>query len=118
MFSSTGNYWLAFLIVPVIGLVLGALVERSVIQPIRGTAALSIAATFGLSIIIQETVRATFGAAPKRILPPIEGTVPLFGIEYDVYRIFAAPGLNSRHSRVFPVPASHEDRHLDARGPI
>jgi branched-chain amino acid transport system permease protein len=90
VFSSTGNYWLAFLIVPLIGLVLGALVERAVIQPIRGTAALSIAATFGLSIMIQETVRATYGAAPKRILPPIEGTMPLFGIEYDLYRVFAA----------------------------
>ena len=90
VFSYTGNYWLAFLIVPIIGLALGALVERAVIQPIRGTAALSIAATFGLSIIIQETVRATFGAAPKRILPPIEGTIPLFGIEYDLYRVFAA----------------------------
>ena len=90
VFSSTGNYWLAFLIVPLIGLVLGALVERTVIQPIRGTAALSIVATFGLSIIIQETVRATYGAAPKRILPPIEGTIPLFGIEYDIYRVFAA----------------------------
>lgn len=90
VFTATGNYWLAFLIVPIIGLVLGALVERAVIQPIQGKAALSIVATFGLSIIIQESVRATFGAAPKRILPPIEGTVPLFGIEYDIYRIFAA----------------------------
>lgn len=88
--SSTGNYWLAFLIVPIIGMALGALVERVVIQPIRGTAALTIAATFGLSIIIQETVRATYGAAPKRILPPIEGTIPMFGIEYDLYRVFAA----------------------------
>jgi branched-chain amino acid transport system permease protein len=90
VFSSTGNYWLAFLIVPLIGLLLGALVERVVIQPIRGKAALSIVATFGLSIIIQETVRATYGAAPKRILPPIEGTIPVFGLEYDIYRIFAA----------------------------
>ena len=88
--EATGNYWIGFLIVPLVGFLLGALVERSVIQPIRGTAALSIVATFGLSIIIQEVVRAGFGAAPKRILPPIEGTIPLFGIEYDVYRIFAA----------------------------
>ena len=90
VFSSTSNYWIAFLIVPLVGLLLGALVERAVIQPIRGMAALSIAATFGLSIIIQESVRATYGAAPKRILPPIEGTMPLFGLEYDLYRVFAA----------------------------
>lgn len=90
VFTTTGNYWLAFLLVPIIGLVLGALVERTVIQPIRGTAALSIVATFGLSIIIQEIVRATYGAAPKRILPPVEGTIPMFGIEYELYRLVAA----------------------------
>ena len=32
--------------------------------------------------------RVRAGAAP--ILPPITGTIPLFGIEYDIYRIFAA----------------------------
>ena len=29
-------------------------------------------------------------ATPRRILPPIQATIPLFGIEYDIYRIFAA----------------------------
>ncbi len=90
VFESTGNYWLAFLIVPVLGFGLGALIEFSVIQPIKNAAALSIVATFGLSVILQEGVRATYGAAPRRLMPPIEGTVPLFGIEYDIYRLFAA----------------------------
>jgi len=86
----TGNYWLAFLIVPVIGFGLGALIEYTVIQPIKNAAALSIVATFGLSIILQESVRATYGAAPTRLVPPIETTVPLFGLQYEVYRLFAA----------------------------
>lgn len=86
----TGNYWIAFLIVPIIGFGLGALIEYSVIQPIKNAAALSIVATFGLSIILQESVRATYGAAPNRMLPPMEGTVAILGIEYSVYRIFAA----------------------------
>lgn len=86
----TGTFWIGFILVPVIGFLLGALIQRIVIQPIRGTAALSIVATFGLSLILQEVVRMTFGATPRRILPPIQGTVQLFGIEYDIYRIFAA----------------------------
>jgi len=90
IFEATGNFWLALLIVPLIGLVLGGVVERLVIHPIKNAAALSIVATFGLSIILQEGVRATFGAAPKRILPPIQGTVELFDIEYDQYRLLAA----------------------------
>jgi branched-chain amino acid transport system permease protein len=32
----------------------------------------------------------TFGATPRRILPPIQGTMSLFGVQYDVYRIYAA----------------------------
>jgi branched-chain amino acid transport system permease protein len=45
-------------------------------------------ATFGLSLILQESVRITFGSTPRRILPLIQGTVHLFGIDYEVYRIF------------------------------
>ena len=90
VFESTGNYWLAFAIVPVIGFALGALIEYTVIQPIKNAAALSIVATFGLSIILQEGVRATYGAAPSRLVAPIEGTIPLFGLEYELYRLFAA----------------------------
>ncbi|MBO6948956.1 MAG: branched-chain amino acid ABC transporter permease [Rhodospirillales bacterium] len=88
--ETTGNYWLAFLIVPIIGFALGALIEYTVIQPIKNAAALSIVATFGLAIILQESVRATFGATPERMLPPIHDTIPMFGIEYEVYRLFAA----------------------------
>jgi branched-chain amino acid transport system permease protein len=88
--EATGNFWIAFIVVPLICLVLGALIQVVVIHPIRGVAALSIVATFGLSLILQEVVRMTFGATPRRILPPITGTVPLFGIEYEIYRLFAA----------------------------
>jgi len=90
MVQWTGNFWLAFLFVPLIGLLMGALVQRVVIQPIQGAAALSIVATFGLSIMLQEGVRATFGPAPKRLLPPVQETIPLFGLEYDLYRVVAA----------------------------
>src|SRR5215831_5108851 len=88
--QSTGSFWLAFLVAPLIGFLLGALIQRVVIQPIHNVAALSIVATFGLSLILQESVRITFGPTPRRILPPIQGTVHLFGIDYEVYRLFAA----------------------------
>ena len=88
--QTTGDYWLAFAIVPIVGFALGALIEVTVIRPIKNAAALSIVATFGLSIILQEGVRATYGATPTRLAPPIEQTVPLFGLEYEVYRLFAA----------------------------
>ena len=73
--TTTGSFWPAFVLAPVIGFVLGAIIQRIVLQPIRNAAALSIVATFGLSMILQETVRMTFD---------------LFGVEYEVYRLFAA----------------------------
>jgi len=88
--TATGNYWVAFLIVPILGLLLGALIERGVLRPIEDSPALSIVAAFGLSLILQEGVRATFGATPKRILDPIGLTIPVLNLKYEVYRLFAA----------------------------
>ena len=88
--TTTGSFWLALVIVPLIGLLLGAVIERLIIRPTLRQASLTIVTTFGLSMIIQETVRATYGAQPRRLSAPIEGTVPLFGIDYDLYRLYAA----------------------------
>jgi branched-chain amino acid transport system permease protein len=69
---------------------LGAVIERGIFRPIEASAALSIVAAFGLSLILQEGVRATFGATPKRILDPIGLTFPVLNLQYEVYRLFAA----------------------------
>jgi branched-chain amino acid transport system permease protein len=90
LIAGTGNFWIAFAIVPVIGLILGSLIERGVLRPVENDASLSIVASFGLSLILQEGVRATYGATPKRILDPLGLTIPVFGFDYEVYRLFAA----------------------------
>ena len=90
MIDLFGNFWLAFLVVPLIGLVAGAAIERGVLRPVENSASLSIVAAFGLSLILQEGVRATFGATPKRILDPIGVNFQILAVNYQVYRIFAA----------------------------
>src|SRR4029079_449479 len=72
------------------GFILGALIQRTIIQPIHNVAALSIVATFGLSLILQESVRITYGPRPGRLVPLITGTIPMFGVDYEIYRLFAA----------------------------
>lgn len=89
-YQYTGNFWLGFLAAPLIGFLLGAVIQHIVIQPIRNAAALSIVATFGLSMILQETARLSFGAIPKRLMPPFQDTVQIFGVDYELYRFFAA----------------------------
>jgi branched-chain amino acid transport system permease protein len=86
--TATGNYWVAFLVVPLIGLLLGALTERCVLRPIEDSARLS--SPHSDFAILQEGVRATFGATPKRLLDPIGITFPIFNLQYEVYRLFAA----------------------------
>lgn len=86
----TGSFWLALALVPLLGLALGLVIEKLVIRPTIRQASLTIVTTFGLSMMIQESVRAIYGPQPRRMQAPIEGTVPLFGIDYDIYRIFAA----------------------------
>ena len=88
--QSTGSFWLALLIVPLLGLGLGYALERVVIRPTIRVASLTIVTTFGLSMVMQEMVRASYGPQPRRMPAPVEGTIPLFGLDYDVYRLVAA----------------------------
>src|SRR3979490_2923905 len=74
--QSTGSFWLAFIVAPLIGFALGALIQRVIIQPLHNAAALSIVATFGLSLILPGTVRMSFRPSTPRILPPIQGKAP------------------------------------------
>ena len=46
--TSTGSFWIALVLVPLIGLALGAVIERLVIRPTLGQASLTIVTTFGL----------------------------------------------------------------------
>ncbi|WID99926.1 branched-chain amino acid ABC transporter permease (plasmid) [Bosea vestrisii] len=88
--EATGSFWLALAAVPAIGFLLGLVVERLVIRPSARLASLTIVTTFGLSMILQEMVRASFGAQPRRMAAPVPGTIPLFGLDYELYRIIAA----------------------------
>ena len=44
--------------------------------------------TFGLALAFREGARQLFGGDMRRILPPIEGSIPLLGMTYPKYRLF------------------------------
>jgi branched-chain amino acid transport system permease protein len=90
MIQRTGSFWLALAVVPVVVGLLGILIERGVLRPIEHKPIITILATFGLSLIFQQSVLATFGGAPQRIEEPIHGTISLVGTYYPVYRLFVA----------------------------
>jgi branched-chain amino acid transport system permease protein len=109
----TGSFWLALVLVPIIGFVIGIVLERVVIRPTIRQASLTIVTTFGLSMMLEEGVRATYGPQPRRMEAPIGGTVPLFGIDYDIYRLFAAAFAALCLALFFLFPQPHQARHLD-----
>ena len=86
----TGSFWIDLALVPLVGFVFGLALERIIIRPTIQQASLTIVTTFGVSMMIQESVRAIYGPQPRRMQAPIEGTIPLFGIDYDIYRVVAA----------------------------
>jgi len=112
--QSTGNFWLAFVFAPLVGFILGALIQRVVIQPIHNVAALSIVATFGLSLI-SSGKRSHYlwsNTTPHPAADPRYGS-PLR------YRLRGLPNLRSgrgdcRACRVLRFPASHATRNLGA----
>ncbi len=85
-----GNFWIALVVVPILVGVIGLLMERIVLRPIEDRAILTIIATFGMSLIFQQSVLATFGGAPQRIPPPFHAIVDIYGYGYDLFRVFVA----------------------------
>ncbi len=83
-----GSFWLALIIAPLIGAVVGFLIEQSIIRYLYTRPLATIMATWGLSVIIQQALQLIFGAAPQRVFSPITTTINLFGASYPTYRIF------------------------------
>src|SRR5262249_61146278 len=75
---------------PLFGFFRGALSRLWVVRRIRNGAVFSIVGPFGLSLLLQESVRIPYGPPRGRILPPIQSTIHLFGVDYEIYRLFAA----------------------------
>jgi urea ABC transporter permease protein UrtB len=85
--SHGGSFWLALLIAPLIGALVGFLIERLLIRHLYTRPLATILATWGLSLIIQQSLQLIFGAAPQKIDSPITSSVVLFGANYPLYRI-------------------------------
>lgn len=82
-----GSFWLALALVPLLGAALGLLLEQALIRHLYTRPLATILATWGLSLIIQQALQLTFGAAPQKVDTPVTATVSLLGSEYPVYRL-------------------------------
>jgi urea ABC transporter permease protein UrtB len=89
IFSSLGlDTWLAMLISPFPVALIGVLIERGIIRFLYGRPMDTLLATWGISIVLIQTVRVIFGPEGKAISHPLPGTLGFFGLSLAKYRLF------------------------------
>jgi len=85
----TNSFWIALVAAPLLVAAVGAVAEIATLRPLYGREPLyGLIVTFGLAMIFREGARQVFGGDMRRILPPIEGSIPLLGMTYPKYRLF------------------------------
>lgn len=84
------NYFAALIIAPVIVGVIGLLLERSIIAPMRNRSLVyTLILTYGLMFFLDGMIKYVWGNKPRFIDLPefIQGTIPILGTEYPIFRL-------------------------------
>lgn len=83
--------WIGIILAPIVLGAFGMAVERLMIRPLYQRRDLSsLLVTFGLSIVLQQTVRLVFGPQSRTVPMPVEGSMQILGTTYPTYRLIAA----------------------------
>ncbi len=87
----SGWFWPALVVVPPVVGVVGALLEASTLRFIyRRPPIYQLLLTFGLALILEESVHVLYGPTAKGIDPPaaLQGAIDVAGVLYPRYRLF------------------------------
>ena len=87
----SGQFWLSLLLVPPVVGIVGALLEASTLRFIyRRPPIYQLLLTFGLALILEESVHVLYGPTAKSVDPPalLQGSVQVLGAAYPRYRLF------------------------------
>jgi len=81
------NLWLGVLLASVIVGLLGWLLERVFIRRLYGSHFAGLLGTWGLGIILVQTIRLIFGPEPVPVRAPLEGAISILGTPFPQYRL-------------------------------
>src|SRR5438046_10273581 len=87
----TGSFWLTLILAPPIVGLIGAALESSTLRFIyRRPPIYQLLLTFGLALILEESIRVLYGPTAKGVDPPplLQGAIDLGGVLYPRYRLF------------------------------
>lgn len=76
------------LFAPILVGAVGMLVERILIKPLYSRPMDTLLTTWGLSIVLKQTVQLIFGARNVNVDGLFTGTMNIFGLRYPIYRVF------------------------------
>lgn len=83
------NPWFALPIAFLTGAVLGGVTEVFIVRPLYRRPLDAILATWGLGIVIGQVITLVFGRDVQLTENLLSGTVPVLGVDYSLYRLFA-----------------------------
>jgi len=83
-----GSFWIALIVAPMVGYVIGLVLEKILISRVYGNPLHAILVTWGLSLILQQVIQLGFGSAPQPVSGPFPGPVTIAGVLYPAYRLF------------------------------
>lgn len=93
MVSAGTNFWFALAVAPILTVIVGVAIERTLIRPLYSRDPVySLLLTFGLSLIAEETYRLIWGSNGVPFSPPpaLQGSVSLGFIDFPTFRLFIA----------------------------
>ena len=82
-----GSYWLAFALAPILGALVGYLIERGLIRHLYNQPLSTILVTWGISLIITQVLLLVFGTQPLPVANPLRGSFDILGAPYPAYRL-------------------------------
>ena len=82
------GFWLALPAAFAVAAAVGALMEVLVVRRLTGRPAETMLATFGVSVVLQQTTNLVFGAQSQYVAIPIEGKISLGKVVVPYYNIF------------------------------
>lgn len=85
--DATGSFFVALMIAPLAVGMIGMTIERGILRPIEDDLTITLIATFGLLLILDQLALMTFGPGTRSVGAPIAGTVSFVGISYSLYRL-------------------------------
>ena len=85
--SADWSPWLALVIAPMVGLVLGLVIEVTIVRRLYARPLDTILATWGLSIIVTQIVMLQFGRGVQYVDAPLYGAVDIGNTSYSKYRL-------------------------------